>query len=71
MGVAASYDVLVHIFWRIQSFLQRLKTYTGVLLTNELIEVLGKIMAEIIHILALTRKEVATGSMSESIRAFF
>jgi len=65
VSVATSYDILVNIFGRIQSFLQRLKIYTGVLLTTELIEVLGKIMAEIIHILALTTKEVATGSMSE------
>jgi len=71
VGVAASYDELVNIFGRIQSFLQRLKLYTGVLLTPELIEVLGKITAEIIHILALTTKEVRTRSMSEQIRTFF
>ena len=65
VGVATSYDVLVNIFGRIQSFLQRLKIYAGVLLTTELIEVLAKIMAEIIHILALTTKEVTTGSMSK------
>lgn len=65
MDVAASYDVLVNIFGRIESFLQRLKIYTGVVLPPELIEVLGKIMAEIIHILALTTKEVRTAPMSE------
>ena len=65
MGVAASYDELVNIFGRIQSFLRRLNIYTGVLLTPELIEVLGKITAEIIHILAIATKEVRTRSMSE------
>jgi len=68
VGVAPSYDVLVNLFGRIQFCLQRLDIYTGTLLTTELTETLGKIMAEIILILALATKEVTRGSISEYIR---
>jgi hypothetical protein len=66
-GVIASYDVLVNIFERIRFFLLRLKIYTDIPLASELTEILGRIMAEIILILALTTKEMTQGPMSEQI----
>jgi hypothetical protein len=67
-GVAASYDVLVNLFERIQFFLPRLEIYTRIertQLTTELTGVLGKIVAEIIHILAIATKDVKRGLFSE------
>jgi len=66
-GVIASYDVLVNIFERIRFFLLRLKIYTDIPLASELTEILGRIMAEVILILALTTKDMTQGQMSEKI----
>jgi hypothetical protein len=64
-GVVTSYDILVNLFERVQLFLQRLKIYTSIQLTTELTEILGKIMAEIIMILALKTREVKQGTVSK------
>jgi hypothetical protein len=65
VGVATSYEVLVSLFERVRYFLLRLKIYTDIPPTTELTEILGKIMAEIIFILALGTKEMMQGSISE------
>ncbi|KAH9985870.1 hypothetical protein BJV77DRAFT_1174308, partial [Russula vinacea] len=57
--VVASHDTLIHLFERIHFFLQRLKSYTGKPLTNESRELLGKIMAQLLSILALSTKAMA------------
>ncbi|KAF8463216.1 hypothetical protein DFH94DRAFT_659074, partial [Russula ochroleuca] len=54
--VVASHDALIQLFERIHSFLQRLKSYTGMPSTNESRELLGKIMAQLLLILALSTK---------------
>ena len=54
--VIASYEALVHLFERIQFFLQRLNHYTAVSLTPEMTELLAKIMAQILSILAFSAK---------------
>ena len=60
--------MLVHLVERIHFFVQRLKTYTGIPLTNELTELLGKVMAQILSILALSTKAMSDRRISESIR---
>jgi hypothetical protein len=65
--VVASHDALMHLFERIHFFLQRLKSYTGMPLTNESTELLGKIMAQILSILALSTKAMTERRISESI----
>jgi len=70
-GVSASYDVLVSLFDSVRYFLLRLKIYTGIPPTAELTEILGKIMAEIIFILALGTKEMMRGSISELMRTVY
>ncbi len=65
VGVATSYEVLVSLFERVRYFLLRLKIYTDIPPTTELTEILGKIMAEIVFILALGTKEMMRGSISE------
>jgi len=72
--VAASHDAVIHMFERIHFFLQRLNIYTGIPLTDELTELLGKIMAQLLCILALSTKVMADSWMSElhaSLRPFF
>ena len=65
--VVASHDALIHLFERIHFFLQRLKSYTGMPLTNESREILGKIMAQILSILALSTKSMTDRRISELI----
>ena len=64
--VAASHEMLVHLFERIHLFLQRLDRYTGIPLTNDLTGLLGKIMAQLLTILALATKVMRNGRISES-----
>jgi hypothetical protein len=65
--VAAGNDVLVDLFKRIQEFLTRLNVYSRIPLTNELISMLGQVMAEVLSILALSTKEMQQNRISELI----
>jgi len=65
--VVASHDMLVNLFERIHFFLQRLKRYTGITLTNELKELLGKIMAELLRILSLSTKAMTERGVSKLV----
>ena len=66
--VVASHDTVIHLFERINFFLQRLKSYTGIPLTSESTELLGKIMAQILSVLALSTKAMTSGRISELVR---
>jgi len=66
-GVIASYEALVHLFERIHFFLQRLNRYTAIPLTPEMTLLLGKIMAQVLSVLALSTKEMKQRTISESI----
>jgi len=59
--------VLVNLFERIQLFLQRLKIYITIPLTTEMMELLGKIMAQVLSILALSTREMKEWRISELI----
>ena len=63
----ASYESLVNLFEGIQFFLQRLHYYTSVPLTPEMAELLAKIMAQILSILALSTKAMKERRISWSI----
>jgi len=63
--VVTSRDTLMHLFERIHFFLQRLKGYTQILLTDEFIELLGKVMAQLLSILALSTKAMTDRRISE------
>jgi hypothetical protein len=67
--VVASYNTLIHIFERIHFFLQRLKSYSGMPLSKDFTELLGKIMAQIVSILALSTKAMTERRMSALIDA--
>lgn len=59
--------MLVNLFERIQLFLQRLNHYTVVTLTPDMTELLAKIMAQILSILALSTKTIKERKISKSI----
>ena len=64
---AADHATLIHLFERIHLFLQRLNGYTMIPLTNEFTELLGKIMAQILSILAISTKVMAQRRVSASL----
>jgi len=55
----------MHLFERIHLFLQRLGCYVGLSLTENLTELLGKIMAQLLTILALSTKAMTDRRMSQ------
>jgi len=57
--------MLVHLFERIHLFLQRLNRYTGMSLTDDLTGLFGKIMAQLLTILALATKAMTDRRISE------
>jgi hypothetical protein len=65
--VVASRDTIIRLFERIHFFLQRLGSYTGVPLTDDFKELLGKIMAQILSILALSTKVMTERRISKLI----
>jgi len=67
--VVASRDTLTHLFEHIYHFLQRLKHYIGIPLTEESTELSGKIMVQLLSLLALSTKMMADKGISESIHS--
>ncbi|KAH9008479.1 hypothetical protein EDB84DRAFT_92310 [Lactarius hengduanensis] len=65
-GTAASRDVLIELFERIENFFVRLQTHTEVPPTAQMTNVLGKVMAEVLSMLA-----VATKVMNQSRKKTF
>jgi hypothetical protein len=63
--VVASHGTLVNLFERIQLSLQRLSIYIGIPLTAAMTELLGKVMGQVLSILALSMKEMTQGRRSE------
>ena len=62
--VIASYEVLINLLERTQSFLQRLNRYITVSLTPEMTELLAKILAQVLSVLALSTKEMKERQIS-------
>jgi hypothetical protein len=65
--VIASYKVLVNLFERTQFFLQRLNHYITASLTPEMTELLAKILAQVLFVLALSTKEMKERRISALI----
>ena len=57
----------MYLFERIHLFLERLSSYTRISLTREFTELLGKIMAQVLSILALSTKLITERRMSEFV----
>ena len=65
MDVRASQDTLIDIFERMENFFQRLEIYTNVSPTPEMIDIIVKIMVDVISILAIATKEMRQSRTSE------
>ena len=61
----SSYEALVDIFECVENFLRRLKAYTDIPPTPAMTEILIKIMAELLSVLALATKQINQGRLSK------
>ncbi|KAI9434678.1 hypothetical protein H4582DRAFT_2100870 [Lactarius indigo] len=59
--VAASHDILIDIFERIENFFKRLEAYTEVPQTAAMTEIIVKIMVEVLSIFGIATKEIRQG----------
>ena len=56
--------MLIELFERIESFFVRLQTHTEYPPTAQLTDVMGKVMAEVLSMLAIATKEMKRGRIS-------
>ncbi|KAH9178021.1 hypothetical protein EDB89DRAFT_2239740 [Lactarius sanguifluus] len=66
--VAASHDILVDIFERIEGFFKRLEVYTEVRQTAAMTDVIVKIMVEVLSILAIAKQEIKHGRAKKFLK---
>ncbi|KAH9019783.1 hypothetical protein EDB84DRAFT_1624378 [Lactarius hengduanensis] len=66
--VAASHDVLIDIFERIENFFKRLEAYTEVRQTAAMTDVIVKIMVEVLSIFAIATKEIKQGRAKKFLK---
>jgi hypothetical protein len=65
MDVRASQDTLIDIFECMENFFQRLEIYTNVPPTPEMIDIIVKILVEVLSILAIATTEMKQSRASE------
>jgi hypothetical protein len=65
MDVRASQDTLVVTFERIEMFFRRLDMYIEVPPTTEMMDIIVRIMVEVLSVLGIATKEIKQGRMSE------
>jgi hypothetical protein len=63
--VRAGQDTLIDIFERMENFFRRLEVYTEVTPTTEMMDIIMKIMVEVVTILGIATKEIRQGRTSE------
>jgi hypothetical protein len=63
--VRASHDMLVDLFERIQFFLKRIGVHSQISPTQDMVEILAKIMAEVLSILSIATNEVQQSRTSK------
>ena len=63
--VRSSQETLIDLFGRIEHFLRRLEVYTAVPPTPEMMDMMAKIMVEVLSILGIATKEIKQGWTSE------
>jgi hypothetical protein len=67
--VRASDDTLIGIFARIESFFERLETYTEVPPTSAMKELIVRIMVQVLEVLGVATKRIKQSPSSESVVA--
>jgi hypothetical protein len=66
-SVTASYDALVELFECVANFLKRLLIYTQIPFTPSMIDIVVKILVEVLAVLALATKQIQQGRFSKRI----
>jgi hypothetical protein len=66
--VSASRDALIDLFERIENVFRRLETYAEVPPTHAMMDLIVKIMVEVLGMLAIATKEIKQGLASELIQ---
>ena len=61
----ASQDVLIDVFERIEMFFRRLEIYTEVPPTSEMMDIIVRIMVEVLSILGIAMTEIKRSRMSK------
>jgi hypothetical protein len=61
----ASQDTLIEIFERIEMFFRRLEIYTEVPPTSEMMDIVARILAEVLSIVGIAMKEIKQGRISK------
>ena len=64
-GVSTSQGSLADIFERIENVFKRLETYIGLPPTTEMMDIIVKVMVDVLLVLALVTKEIKRGKLSE------
>ena len=67
MAVSVSRDALADLFERIDSFVTRFETYIEVPSNLGMVDIITKVMAEVLLILAIATKEIHQNSASELV----
>jgi hypothetical protein len=69
--VTSSYDALLDLFECLGNFLKRLEVYTTIPPIPMMIDLIVKIMVELLSVLALTTKQIKQGRFSECINQIY
>jgi hypothetical protein len=64
-GVTSSYDALMDLFESLGNFLKRLEVYTTIPPTPMMMDLIVKIIVELLSVLALATKQIKQGRFSE------
>ncbi len=65
MDVRADQDNLIDIFERMENFFQRLELYTRVSPPPEMMDIIVKIMVEVLSVLGIATKKMKQGRLSK------
>jgi hypothetical protein len=66
-NVGASEDALFEVFERLEAFFRRLEIYTEAALDPRMVDVVAKIMAEVLNILGITTNKIKQSRMSKRL----
>jgi hypothetical protein len=69
--VNANQDMLIDLFERIESFFKRLESYTEVKPSEEMTDMMVKIVVEALSVLAIVTVEIKQGRRSQFITSDF
>ena len=70
-GVTSSYDALLDLFECLGNFLKRLEVYTTIQSTQMMMDLIIKIMVELLSVLALATKQIKQGRFSKCARQIY